>query len=51
LTNPTKENVEKLENLTGEYLALKKEFELMMYAISQAKENKDSRDYVVQIFN
>jgi len=51
LTNPTIENVEKLNNLTWEYLALKKEFELMMYAISQAKENKDTWDYVVQIFN
>ena len=50
-TNPTQENVEKLDELTWKYLALKKEFKLMMYAISQAKENKDNRDYVVQYFN
>ena len=50
-TNPTKENIDKLNELTWKYLALKKEFKLMMYAISQAKENKDILDYVVDVVN
>lgn len=51
LTNPTKENIETLKTLTGEYLAMKKELHLAIYAMQEAKENKDFLDHLADIGN
>jgi hypothetical protein len=51
ITNPTKENIAKLKTLTWEYLAMKKEIHLAIYAMQEAKENKNFMDHVANVFN
>ncbi len=51
ITNPTKENIAKLKNLTWEYLAMKKELHLAVYAMQEAKENKNFIDHVANVIN
>ena len=48
-TNPTKENVAQLKKLVGEYTSMKKEIAVALYAIQEAKENKDAGDTVAQV--
>lgn len=48
-TNPTKENVSKLKKVVWEYTSMKKEIAVALYAINEAKENKDLWDYVSQV--
>ena len=47
--NPTKENIETLKKLTWEYLAMKKELHLAVYAMQEAKENKDFIDHALDV--
>ncbi|HRX63765.1 MAG TPA: hypothetical protein P5060_01535 [Candidatus Absconditabacterales bacterium] len=51
LTNPSKENVQKLKDLTGKYLAMKKELHLAVYAMQEARENKDFADHMANVIN
>jgi ribosomal protein L29 len=47
--NPTKKNVEQLKKLVGEYTSMKKEIAVALYAIQEAKKNKDAGDYISQV--